>query len=269
VYGEGELKGVRLESHRDDGGGLVRGETVMNTDQRYISNELSHFVGRKLIGDIKSQYSVLKNILDTGSIRHDPQTPHTNGQRSMGLTHNLHGSFVTNTMYIPSMVCFCDIPTSDLAIHTAKYGVCGLSFSKEFLNGKGAAPVFYIEKKEAAEFDKIAKSFNILIERIFRCDQDEMPTSVQSLLPNKNAVAQIENFLGFKIFGYIQCFDCGLDDGNPKNYYFEREWRSLYDVEFNLNDVQRVFIPAEMSKQFREDFPGYYGQITFTYSKSA
>jgi hypothetical protein len=237
----------------------------MKTDQRYVSNELSHFVGSKSLNNVQEQYSVLKTILRNERITHDPNAPHTKGIETMGLYGNINGSFASNTMYNPNMVCFCDIPASDLAIHTAKYGVCGLSFSKEFLAEKGVVPVFYTTKNAAAEFDEPAKRLEILFDRITRCNQDELPPELKQLLTdNPNAVREIKYFLHFKIFSYIQCFDCSLNDGDPKNYYFEREWRSLYDIEFVLDDVQRIFIPMQMSKQFRNDFPNYYGQITFT-----
>ena len=42
------------------------------------------------------------------------------------------------------MVCFCDIPSSDLAIHVHKYSKFGLAFKKEFSIDKGACPVFYV-----------------------------------------------------------------------------------------------------------------------------
>jgi Putative abortive phage resistance protein AbiGi, antitoxin len=42
------------------------------------------------------------------------------------------------------VVCFCDIPTPDLAIHVGKYSKFGLAFTKEFLIEQGACPVFYV-----------------------------------------------------------------------------------------------------------------------------
>jgi hypothetical protein len=245
----------------------------MKIDQRYISSELSHFVGRRSLVDVQQQYTILKTILETGRIAYDPGAPQTNGIRSKGLLGNLNGSFVSNTMYRPKMVCFCDIPASDLAIHTNKYGVCGLSFSKEFLVEKGAIPVFYVTEKAAAEFDGPAVMFERLVDAIRRCDLNNLPPELQGFLKsssgNPSLVEQVKYFIHFNIFSYIQCFNYSLSDENEQNYYFEREWRSLYDVKFSLSDVLRVFMPEAMSKQFLSDFPDYYGQITFTKSESA
>lgn len=42
------------------------------------------------------------------------------------------------------VVCFCDIPEPDLAIHVNKYSKFGLAFKKDFLIDQGASPVFYV-----------------------------------------------------------------------------------------------------------------------------
>jgi hypothetical protein len=42
------------------------------------------------------------------------------------------------------VVCFCDIPVIDLAIHVRKYSKFGLAFKKAFLIERGACPVFYV-----------------------------------------------------------------------------------------------------------------------------
>ena len=59
-------------------------------------------------------------------------------------------------------------------------------------------------------------------------------------------------------------FVANSPDGDAKSYYFEREWRILGDVTFELNDVHRILLPKEWSEPLRERVPQYYGQITFT-----
>ena len=53
------------------------------------------------------------------------------------------------------MVCFCDIPDSDLAIHVNKYSRFGLAFKKEFLIAKGACPVFYVANESPVSATEI------------------------------------------------------------------------------------------------------------------
>lgn len=123
-------------------------------DQRYISDELSHFVGRKSKNS-KKNYNILKNILNTGKLEyeHDPDEPIYKGiSKCYELSINLGVDFSTNEMYSPSMVCFCDIPSSDLSIHIKKYGYFGLSFSKDFIVRKGGIPVSYIPRNATANY---------------------------------------------------------------------------------------------------------------------
>jgi Putative abortive phage resistance protein AbiGi, antitoxin len=52
------------------------------------------------------------------------------------------------------VICFCDIPVTDLAIHMTKYSRFGLSFLKPFLVRKGANPVLYVaNNSQALSFD--------------------------------------------------------------------------------------------------------------------
>lgn len=113
----------------------------MGTKQRYISNELTHFVGRALKQE--EQFELLIKIIESGMLL--PRADYTppNGHISMPI---FPGRISDNKMYLPNIVCFCDIPFSDLNIHIQKYGNFGIAFNREFLVAKGATPVFYISK---------------------------------------------------------------------------------------------------------------------------
>lgn len=77
-------------------------------------------------------------------------------------------------------------------------------------------------------------------------------------------VVEFEKFLNFHIFSYFKFFDHSKTDDDPDNYYLEREWRVVGNVQFDSVDVQTVFFPSEYSKLFRENIPEYIGQIIFT-----
>ena len=95
--------------------------------QRYISNELTHFIGRGK--PINSQYNLLIKILREGWLTHPPHNPNIRGN----LTVKPSAKISKNEMYSPQIVCFCDIPIEDLSIHIKKYSRFGISFSKDFI----------------------------------------------------------------------------------------------------------------------------------------
>ena len=68
--------------------------------QRYVSNELSHFVGRGLEKQA-DQYEILVKILKTGLLTHPPHNPNISGNLSV-----TDGIFSDNDMYSPQVVCF-------------------------------------------------------------------------------------------------------------------------------------------------------------------
>lgn len=111
----------------------------MTHTQRYVSNELSHFVGRGQTEEV--QYDILVNkILKTGWLTYPPHD--ISRPRSLGLDFSNLISDDKALQY--EVVCFCDIPDSDLSIHVKKYSKFGLAFKKEFLIAKGTCPVFYV-----------------------------------------------------------------------------------------------------------------------------
>ena len=61
---------------------------------------------------------------------------------------------------------------------------------------------------------------------------------------------------------YVKLFDTTLADDHPDNYYMEREWRSLKNIEFTLNDIKTIYLPNETYKEnFIKDFPDYSGEF--------
>src|SRR6185503_6683688 len=106
--------------------------------QRYVSTELTHFVGRGKAPE--DQYALLVHILRGGWLTHPPHNPNISGNVYL----NPRASISNNEMYSPQIVCFCDIPVEDLEIHTDKYSSFGLSLSKDLVARQGGAPVLYL-----------------------------------------------------------------------------------------------------------------------------
>src|SRR3989339_2230786 len=116
--------------------------------QRYISKELIHLVGRSHLDNNNEQYETLKNILHDKLLK-----THEKLNEFGNLKINVNEKISENKMYEGQVVCFCDIPTSELSIHTAKYGSFGLSFNKEYIIGKGGCPVLYIPQQSMVRSD--------------------------------------------------------------------------------------------------------------------
>jgi hypothetical protein len=132
----------------------------MGAMQRYVSKELTHFVGRNLRKEImdknqrrEEQHKILLKIIEDKCIRHSidllQRIPDGLKYSSNTCDHFRSGKFSDNDMFLPGMICFCDIPLEDLGIHMSKYSHFGISFQKSFLIERGATPVFYVEKNSA------------------------------------------------------------------------------------------------------------------------
>jgi hypothetical protein len=107
--------------------------------QRYVSNELTHFVGRSLQTADEQFRLLTANILTSGKLGTLPD-----GSFQVCADGSTHPT--SNEMVHYPMVCFCDIPVPDLTLHMEKYSRFGLALKKAFLIPKGARPVFYVPR---------------------------------------------------------------------------------------------------------------------------
>lgn len=258
----------------------------MSRTQRYISNELTHFVGR---GKSEAeQFGLLVKILQEGWITHAPHNPGISGNITINPNADLSG------MYNPQCVCFCDIPTDDLFLHMQKYSHFGLAFTKNFLVNLGANPVYYVSENPQ---EKVTRDLNEFVNQKLYNKADEflkakkcvsrkkmfeemmlkhieyfewfreivMDNNKEPGVPSEYLqLSMLDSFYTRYIFSYIKPFDAFKKEDDPASYYMEREWRVIGNVRFKLEDVHRILIPEKYAKSFREKFPSYYGQVTFT-----
>jgi hypothetical protein len=251
----------------------------MSSQQHYISNELTHFVGRGAKTPDK-QYATLIKILNEGQLIHPLSDGITCVDASVGCVPSVtmkvcpNAKLSNNEMFNPESVCFCDIPVGDLNIHIPKYSPFGLSFEKLFIVQHGGAPVYYIPKEAPVKVKMLArygKNKAQLFDRIlpeldayFNIDDK----TIQSLLSTDSPSIDTKklllgSFLKLHILSYIKFFEHDLPDDHEENYYFEREWRIVGRLEFTVSDIKRILMPESYARQFRKDFPEYYGQLTF------
>jgi hypothetical protein len=286
-----------LRFHR--GGTLAYSSFESMGDQRYVSKELSHFVGRNL-SERDDQFELLVKILSDGWLTHPPHNP----ALGTALATNPTGRTSTNDVFVEHFVCFCDIPEADLGLHIQKYSPFGLAFRKEFLIAKGANPVLYVANhsrirvpadlsrpgailaqlqrelesplEAATEEATRARHFDEMVEETFTFFREleghwlgpfvngavNSPADLPEFLHLERLI-RVRRFLLFYVLSYLKAFDDSKPDGDPDNFYMEREWRVVGNVRFELSDVARIFLPATYGRQFRERCPKYFGQITF------
>lgn len=235
----------------------------MSSQQRYISKELTHFVARQK-ETTDEQYIALSEILKQGQLSHSPDKPF---QAGIGVEVNHKAKMTDNDMFVPDMVCFCDIPLGDLDLHIQKYSCFGLSFKKDFIVAQGGSPVFYIPKKAAVRHSHVAKHkgehFDKLSHSIYNYFTKSLCKPPDNLLSaEREQFSDYSILLAFHIFSYLKFFDHTLEDDHRDNYYFEREWRVLGSLDFSIEDVHRIIMPNSYAEKFRQDFPEYYGQLT-------
>ena len=113
---------------------------MINRKQRYVSDELHHFVARRFIDSPDRGYEVLVKILKDGQV----SRPNPDDQSSDVIVRgSFKGSLLDETFSVPAATCFCDIPPDEISLHVEKYGPFGLSFRKKHLVSCGARPVMY------------------------------------------------------------------------------------------------------------------------------
>ena len=233
---------------------------------RYVSRELTHFVGRGK--SEREQYELLLEIVRSGWLTHPPH------EKRLGssLIVNPNTKLSDNEMYNPRMVCFCDIPLRDMGIHIRKYSPFGIAFLKDFIVQRGGMPVRYVplgakrgrrnvgasEELETVGqyFDRTVRSYY----QLFVVDGLVKQVSTECPEREENSIDDLKFFFNFQVFSFLKFFDHTLMDSHPENYYLEREWRVLGNVPFRLEDTSRVILPASYAERFRSDVAEYQGE---------
>jgi Putative abortive phage resistance protein AbiGi, antitoxin len=253
--------------------------------QRYVSAELSHFAGR---GKPESeQYDTLVKIVRSGTLLAPGGVPPGATEEDgtpipPGIRLEINPGESVAEKFRGTIVCFCDIPVEDLGIHTEKYSRFGLSFRKDFLVARGASPVFYLDDR--APVDSLMPSLSwapaareeifdiglrLTHEVLLELQFGRTGPSGERIEPcateghDVSRIRDIQSFLGFHVFAFLKPFDASTADTDPANFYMEREWRVLGNVDFAVENVYRVFLPQEYARRFRDDLPEYAGQLTF------
>ena len=219
--------------------------------QSYISDKLTHFVGRAKPSDCE-RFDLLCEILRSGRLG----TGHGN------LTIEFPHSLASNKLLNPEMVCFCDIPFESMGIHMQNYSHFGLSFMKTFMKTKGCNPVYYISAGSPCTDHRYLPGdsrrdveWGVFFQKAFDDWYRTLPCSNGQIDVPRLSPAQNMNL--WYVFGHLKFFDSSLPEDDPKNYYMEREWRLIGSMEFQLSDVAQVILPANYRLRLLRQFPDF------------
>lgn len=128
--------------------------------------------------------------------------------------------FSTDAALAFPMVCFCDIPLSQIQNHSGEYGEYALGLTKEWAKNNGVCPILYTH--QASNFHKsIANHINSIINMCMRQDKikgDYMEELFRHL---------------YSIVSYIKPYE-KVKDEKYTRYYDEREWR--YSINLDVQD---------------------------------
>lgn len=152
---------------------------------------------------------------------------------------------VKKAEYAIPMVCFCDIPLSQIKNHIETYGKYGIGMSSSWAKKSKLNPVIYLE------------------------NDSQLTNSIVSEIKSisKQRKEQIEKHKAFNIFRYIKKYQGDFKRANKviKNvkFYDEREWRYVPKVDskikfwINETDFKNEILVAESNdnlKEFSLDF---------------
>lgn len=230
-------------------------ESGFKMAQMYIAKELPHFT---------KEYKKLCDILTDKVLLGGPDIE-LSRKGGIEVISRYREDISNNSMVEVNKVCFSDIPEGQTDIHKAKFGQFGIAFDKDFIVRKGGRPVHYIPRKaiinpmlsnggEAMDnyFNKMTKELYGYFDNLL-CEQSKDA--------EKKTYQSFHDFIEIHIKPYLKFYDHALPDAHIDNYYFEREWRVVGNVKFNISDVRNVLLPQEKEIEFRADFPQYKGPI--------
>lgn len=129
------------------------------------------------------------------------------------------------------MVCFCDIPLSQISEHVAKYGNYAIGIKKNWAIQQGVSPILYVHEK------------SLIPRTIFSEIKDLSPAVLKN--PKGDAVVKMKRFVDTVCM--MKPYE-GYDErvGKTIRYYDEREWRYVPPRE---NDDQFTYLVESLFQE--------------------
>lgn len=133
------------------------------------------------------------------------------------------------------MVCFCDIPLSQISNHIDNYGHYGIGLSREWVIKNKLNPIIYIQKESF---------LHIKIENILNSNwETAKAVPLQQIVEDRNGLIyfmmHIKPYEGFQIRNNIK---------KDIRFYDEREWRFIPDIK-KIEGEELHIIPDNYTKE--------------------
>jgi hypothetical protein len=193
--------------------------------QRFSSDVLWHFVGRKDKNNPDKCFQIILSILKEGKLRIGSEPEPFIYHRQNTSTDKLIGYPVC---------CLADIPLKDLTLHSIRYGRYAIGFHRKSAIKNNFIPVLYVPQK--SWIIDYAIQIRGELESFLENESQEMSEKFQEFLLFLGSVSK-------------PCdFNVNLEDDPAKdqmqisNFYYEREWRSIYEWNFRPEDVAMIIV---------------------------
>jgi hypothetical protein len=238
----------------------------------YTSPELFHFVGYRHPNDHEANYRTLKTVLLSQCVSHPP---HDGSWGSTSYERREEGRLEDESLLVPTVTCYCDIPKAALALHTSKYGAFGVGFPRSFAVQFGARPVTYIPMQKGDHLSlfgrQLVRSLELTHKSFKAHVLDQLTDKPNSWHPTEKAtspaeaIARMDAVFEKDVLAFIKPFDSDLADDNVRNFYMEREWRKFGNLRFSDGNVSSVAVASGWEDRLKSDMPAYAARV-FTVS---
>jgi len=165
------------------------------------------------------------------------------------------------------MVCFCDIPPTSLRIHTRKYGPFGLAIDRAHLVRYAARPVMYFPLDLNDWQSPLNHSIIRDIEAVYRALQTQAVPSRGTrqmgsrIMTSEETLNVAKAVIQRDLLAFLKLFNPTLAEDDPQNYYMEREWRRIGNLQFGAEHVKHVIVDDAYVDRARAMFPEYATRI--------
>jgi hypothetical protein len=161
------------------------------------------------------------------------------------------------------MICFCDLPLSEITNHTNNYGEFAIGMSKEWAQKNRITPIQYV-----AYNANIANYIDnqIAINRNNKSIAPPSPNNTQPIMPADfhDIVYPVKHIIEYLKPVKGRMWNTNALGGKPIYFYDEREWRYVPDICLNFKTGQLIFM--DKSSFIDQNYRNQMNNIAKTFS---